>query len=110
MAAMRADLQIGHQVAMEDHLLAGGTLVPEIVGHLAPGEQRADLRADEFGEPVHAASLAPRTPSANARTWSSTLRTASGLALPAASRLAASVSISADATTAASAIRAAAAA
>ena len=30
-AAMRADLQVREQVAMEDHLLAGGTLVPEVL-------------------------------------------------------------------------------
>ncbi len=68
-------LQVLLQLGVEDHLLAGGTLQPEIVRHLAPGEQRADARADVFGEPAHARSLpsrAPRTPAASARTWSST--------------------------------------
>ena len=51
---------------MEDHLLAGGALVPEIVRHLAPREQRADLRADEFGEPAHAGILMPGLGAAHA--------------------------------------------
>ncbi len=35
-AAMRADLEVLLEVACEDHLLAGGALLPEIVRHLAP--------------------------------------------------------------------------
>ena len=75
-AAMRADLEVLLEVAVEDHLLAGGALRPEIVRHLALAEQGADLRPDIFGEPAHAgiscAARALRTPSASARTPSST--------------------------------------
>jgi hypothetical protein len=52
-AAMGADLAVGRQVAMEDHLLAGGALVPQIVRHGGPREQSADFRSDVFGEPAH---------------------------------------------------------
>jgi len=55
MATLGADLSIGQQVTMEDHQLALGTLVPEILWHLRPGEQRADFRANILGEPTHEA-------------------------------------------------------
>ncbi len=58
MAAMRADLQVRDKVPVEDHLLAGRALVPEVLRHLAPREQGADLRADEFAQPAHALSPA----------------------------------------------------
>src|SRR6185437_14560608 len=53
MAAMRANLAVGCHVAMKDHLLTRRALMPEIVRHLAPGEQGADLRANVFGKPAH---------------------------------------------------------
>src|SRR6185437_5768549 len=67
-AAMRADLEVLREIGVEDHLLAGGALLPEILRHLAPREQRADLRADVFGEPAH--GRAPCRSSARS-TWSS---------------------------------------
>ena len=36
-AAMRADVQVGRQLAVEDHLPAGRTFDPEILRHLARG-------------------------------------------------------------------------
>src|SRR5262249_51255096 len=104
-AAVRADLQVRQQVAVENHLLAGRALMPQVLRRLAAREQRADLRADIVGKPVHAGTRAPRTPSASARTCSSTRATSSGLP-----RLAAIVLHSAEPTTAASATRTASAA
>ncbi len=57
MAAMAAHQQVLRQFGMEDHLLAGRALHPQIVRHLAPAQQGADLGADIFGQPVHAALL-----------------------------------------------------
>jgi hypothetical protein len=57
MAAMRADFPRGFKLAMEDHLLALRTLVPEVVRRLLAPEQGADARADEFGEPVHCGAI-----------------------------------------------------
>ena len=53
-AAMGTHLAVGREVAVEDHLLAGRALVPQVVRHGRPGEQGADLRSDVFGEPAHA--------------------------------------------------------
>jgi hypothetical protein len=50
--AERADLQIGFQVAMEQHLFAIGALDPQIVRRCQLGlaaNQRLDLGTDEIG-------------------------------------------------------------
>ena len=51
-----ADLLVGLQIAMEQHLLAIGTLDPKIVRRrrlLLAANQRLDLGPNEIGEPVH---------------------------------------------------------
>ena len=58
MAAVRADPQVGLEVAMEDHLLAGGHLSQRFSGTSACADERADLGPDVIGQPVHAAALA----------------------------------------------------
>ena len=85
---MRADLEVLLEVAVEDHLLAGGALVPEILRHLAPPEQGADLRADVFGEPAHAAILraAHARGASAAHLGRAPISAASGAGRPAASR------------------------
>ncbi len=55
-AAMRADFQPGFKLLVENHLLAVGTLPPEIIRHIRAAKQGADFRADEFGEPGHGGS------------------------------------------------------
>ncbi len=59
-AARRQTRRPRSSSAGEEHLPAGGALRPEIVRHLAPPEQRADFRADIFGEPAHAGPLVAR--------------------------------------------------
>ena len=49
---MRAGHQIGDKVLEEQRLLATRTLPPQIVGHLLPPDERADLRQHEIGEPI----------------------------------------------------------
>ena len=84
MAAAAADVEIGLELAMEQHLPAARAFVPEIVRHLALGDDGADLRQDEIGEPVHGRAAARvRTPSAQARApRPSTASTRPGFALP----------------------------
>ncbi len=78
-----ADIEIGLELAMEEHLAAARAFVPEIVRHLL----RADLRQDEIGQPAHGLPpLAARTPAASAATSASTAATRPGRARPAASR------------------------
>ena len=59
MVAIGADIQIGHQVAMEDHLAAGRAFPPEIFRRIAAalalaGHQALDPGTDDIGDPVHA--------------------------------------------------------
>ena len=54
-AAVRADQQVGLELAVEDHLGAGQTLAPQVIRHLLV-HQRPDLGADEVGDPIHARS------------------------------------------------------
>jgi hypothetical protein len=61
---------------MEQHLLAGRALVPQIVRHRALGEQGADFRSDDVCQPAHARGIA--------RVWGGgkQAHTASGLGNP----------------------------
>jgi len=52
-AAMRADFFGGVELAMKDHLLAGGALMPEIIRHIRAAKKSTDFRADKFSEPGH---------------------------------------------------------
>src|SRR4030095_3077498 len=71
-AALRANAQIGFEVAMENHLPAAGALVPQILGNVGLAHQSADLGSDEIGQPAHGPSnsycRARRTPAARSRT------------------------------------------
>ena len=58
--ARRADVEVPLQLAVKQHRPAGFALGPEVLRHLAAGEERVDLRADVVGDPVHAASSARR--------------------------------------------------
>ena len=98
---------------VEHHLLAVGHWSQRLSGTSRRPEQGADLRADVFGEPAHAAHLRARarTPSARrAHLVEHARAPCPARRGPRASRLAASVSISAEPTTAASATRTASAA
>ena len=53
MAAIAADVKIGFELAIKQHLLAARAFVPEIVRHRLPGDDRPDLRQDEIGQPAH---------------------------------------------------------
>ena len=53
MPAIAAHLEIGRELAMEQHLLATRALAPQIVGHVL-ARQRTDLRQHVIGQPVHA--------------------------------------------------------
>ncbi|EPX82684.1 hypothetical protein ruthe_03142 [Rubellimicrobium thermophilum DSM 16684] len=53
MAAMGADIEMGGQLPVEQHLPAFVAFGPEILGNLATGEDRGDPRADVVGDPVH---------------------------------------------------------
>ena len=55
LAAVVAYLEIGRQLAMEQHLLAARAFFPQIVGHVLAG-QGPDLRQDVIGQPVHRAA------------------------------------------------------
>jgi hypothetical protein len=58
-AAMAADVEIVLQLAPEQHRVAAGAFLPQIVGDfLLRPDQRADFGADEIGEPVHGSILA----------------------------------------------------
>lgn len=65
MSAIGADMQIFHQIAVEDHLLAGRALVPEIVRRrVGLADQGLDLRTDEVRQPAHAVGVSVRMPGA----------------------------------------------
>ncbi|MPL60817.1 hypothetical protein SDC9_06379 [bioreactor metagenome] len=51
--AVRADVQVLGQLAVEQHGPAFGALGPQVLGHLAAREQRVDLRFDVVRDPVH---------------------------------------------------------
>ncbi len=57
-AAMAADLLVDLPVAHEQHLLALGAFQPEILRRLLAGDQRAQFRPDEIGQPVHGRGIA----------------------------------------------------
>src|SRR5271167_1256643 len=60
MAAVAADMKIGFELAIEQHLLAARAFVPEIFRHRLPGDDRPDLRQHEIGEPAHRGLVAAR--------------------------------------------------
>ena len=51
--AARTDVQVFRQIAVKDHLAAAIALAPQVLGRIAPLEQRLDLRRDVIGDPVH---------------------------------------------------------
>ena len=53
MAAMGANIERGLQLAMKNHLLAAGALVPKIVRHVLFFDEGSNLWADIIGEPIH---------------------------------------------------------
>jgi hypothetical protein len=62
MVAIGADVQIGHQVAVEDHLAAGRTLLPKVLRRIAAAlalvvHQALDPGSDDVRDPVHAGTL-----------------------------------------------------
>ena len=103
-------MQVLFQFTVEEHLLAGGAFVPEIVGNVILPDEGSDLGSDEFGEPAHIDLMGVsirqpgarrlRTPPDNWRVNSRTFSTSSGVALPSAVRLSAMVCTMADPTTA----------
>src|SRR5262245_66235735 len=62
MPAIAADMQIGLELAIKQHLFAARAFVPEVVRHRFPANRRADLRQDEIRQPAHRRLLAPQTP------------------------------------------------
>src|SRR5262249_27205910 len=75
-AAVLTDREVGLELAVMDHLAAGRAFGPEVLRHiLLLADQRADARADEVGEPVHA--RAPRTALASCSTVDKTPATGS---------------------------------
>ena len=56
MPAMGANAQSLFQVSMEDHLLAGRAIMPEVLRRF-PLEQALDLRQGPIADPVHGISL-----------------------------------------------------
>src|SRR5690606_16718244 len=105
--AVRADVQLLLQLAMEDHLRAARALMPQIVRGLPPDEL-LQLGPNEIGQPAHARAL--RTPPERSRTSESTLSTISSGSGFSCSRQSAIRCTSAEPTTAASATRATSAA
>ena len=107
MAAVLANVQVLFQISVENHLAAGGTLVPKILRHLSlTANQFAKFRANKILEPIHGGVIisylrAERTPWARSETK---LKTFSGIS--AAPALAATISTNAEPTTAPSATRA----
>ena len=95
----RADLQRPLKILVKDHLLARRALVPEIVRHLALPEQGAEARPDRRPRSanssggLHAAHTVRQPP----HLVEHPAHRVRAVARPSASRLAASVSISADA-------------
>ena len=55
-AAVGADVEVVGELAVEEHGAAVVALDPQVLRHLAPREERVDLRADVVGDPVHRAS------------------------------------------------------
>src|SRR5208282_5647538 len=52
-AAIAADVEIGFELAIKQHLLATRAFRPQILRHRLLGHDCADLRQDEIGEPIH---------------------------------------------------------
>src|SRR3546814_4740032 len=63
-AAMRADMQVRFEIAVENHLPAVRAFVPEVVRYVLLLHQRTDLGPHEVGQPVHVA----RTPKSEEQT------------------------------------------
>src|SRR5438067_13502508 len=60
LAAVAANMKIGFELAIKQHLLAAWAFVPEIFRHPLPGDDRADLRRHKIGEPAHRRLVAGR--------------------------------------------------
>ena len=52
-AAVAANVEIGVELAVEQHLLAARTLFPQIVRHVLFADDGADLGQNKVGEPAH---------------------------------------------------------
>ena len=110
-AGARHHHEIGLEILVEDELAALRALDPQVFRRVAP-QERADLRRDDVGNPVHRPSLdsgaaltTPRTPAAIVSTSPATAATVSGPALPSTSE-ARTASTSAEPTTTPSALAA----
>ncbi len=55
MVAARADVEVRRELPVKQHRAAGVALGPQVLRHLAPREQRVDLRPDVVRDPVHGA-------------------------------------------------------
>src|SRR5438067_13921631 len=53
LAAVAANMKIGFELAIKQHLFAARAFVPEIFRHPLPGDDRPDLRQNKIGEPAH---------------------------------------------------------
>src|SRR5262249_32204491 len=60
MPAIAADMEIGFELAVKQHLLAAGTLRPQIVQNRFFGDDRPDLWQDEVAQPIHRRLVAGR--------------------------------------------------
>ena len=60
MTAIAADVKVGIELALKQHLLAARAFVPEIVRHRLPGDDRPDLRQHDIGQPAHGRLVAGR--------------------------------------------------
>src|SRR5438270_13598691 len=60
MAAVAANMKIGFELAIKQHLLAAWAFVPEIFRHPLPGDDCPDLRQNKIGEPAHRRLVAGR--------------------------------------------------
>ncbi len=60
MAAIAADMEIGLELAVEQHLLAGWAFLPQIVRRPLLADDRADFGQDKIGEPAHSVFLVER--------------------------------------------------
>src|SRR6516225_3028464 len=52
-AAITADVKIGLELSVEQHLFAARAFVPEVVRHRVPAHRRPDFWQDKICEPAH---------------------------------------------------------
>jgi len=70
-SAVLTDMEVGGELAMEQHLFAGRAFLPQVLRDFALPDELAQLRAHPVLQPVHPAALrtrAARTPSASSPT------------------------------------------